>query len=72
MYLQKVPFFGQYWYYGCWCAPDGFLSAGKAGFGTPVDRIDRSCRSLSQCYECAMIDNGQECQTKGSRTFQVV
>lgn len=64
MYLQRVPFFGQYWYYGCWCAPDGFLSAGKQGFGQPVDRIDRSCRSMSQCYECAMIDNGEECQTK--------
>lgn len=64
MYLQKVPFFGQYWYYGCWCAPEGFFNTAKQGYGEPVDAIDRSCRSMSYCYECAQLDHGQECSTE--------
>lgn len=63
MYLQKVPFFGQYWYYGCWCAPEGFLQTAGKGYGTPVDAIDRSCRFMSECYECAQLDFGSECST---------
>lgn len=63
MYLQKVPFFGQYWYYGCWCAPEGFLQTVGKGYGTPVDPIDRSCRFMSECYECAQLDFGSECST---------
>jgi len=64
MYLQKVPFFGQYWYYGCWCAPEGFFNTARQGYGTPVDKIDRSCRSMSYCYECAQLDHGAECNTE--------
>lgn len=64
MYLQKVPFFGQYWYYGCWCAPEGFFNTAKQGYGAPVDAIDRSCRSMSYCYECAQLDHGSECNTE--------
>lgn len=64
MYLQKVPFFGQYWYYGCWCAPEGFFNTAKQGYGKPVDAIDRSCRSMSYCYECAQLDHGAECNTE--------
>lgn len=64
MYLQKVPFFGQYWYYGCWCAPEGFFNTERQGFGKPVDTIDRSCRSMSYCYECAQLDHGAECNTQ--------
>lgn len=64
MYLQKVPFFGQYWYYGCWCAPEGFFNKEKQGYGKPVDVIDRSCRSMSYCYECAQLDHGAECNTQ--------
>jgi hypothetical protein len=64
MYLQKVPFFGQYWYYGCWCAPEGFFNKEKQGYGKPVDLIDRSCRSMSYCYECAQLDHGNECNTQ--------
>jgi len=64
MYLQKVPFFGQYWYYGCWCAPEGFFNTAKQGYGKPVDPIDRSCQSMSYCYECAQLDHGHECNTE--------
>lgn len=64
MYLQKVPFFGQYWYYGCWCAPEGFFNTARQGYGKPVDAIDRSCRSMSYCYECAQLDHGAECNTE--------
>jgi hypothetical protein len=34
------------------------------GYGEPVDDIDRSCRSMSRCYECAKIDFGKECNTE--------
>jgi len=64
MYLQKVPFFGQYWYYGCWCAPEGFFNTARQGYGNPVDKIDKSCRSMSYCYECAQLDHGAECNTE--------
>jgi len=63
MYLQRVPFFGQYWYYGCWCAPEGFLKTVGNGYGKPVDAIDRSCRDMSECYECAQMDYGDDCTT---------
>lgn len=63
MYLQQVPFFGQYWYYGCWCAPEGFLKTVGNGYGKPVDQIDRSCKAMSECYECAQMDHGSECST---------
>lgn len=63
MYLQRVPFFGQYWYYGCWCAPEGFLKTVGSGYGKPVDAIDRSCRDMSECYECAQMDYGEDCTT---------
>lgn len=63
MYLQRVPFFGQYWYYGCWCAPEGFLKTVGSGYGKPVDAIDRSCRDMSECYECTQMDYGEDCTT---------
>lgn len=62
MYLQSVPFFGQYWYYGCWCSPDGFAKApGSAGHGEPKDAIDRSCQSLHKCYACAVVEQSEDC-----------
>lgn len=63
MYMQRVPFFGQYWYYGCWCAPEGFLKTVGTGYGKPVDAIDRSCRDMSECYECTQMDYGEDCTT---------
>lgn len=63
MYMQRVPFFGQYWYYGCWCAPEGFLKTVGNGYGKPVDAIDRSCRDMSECYECTQMDYGEDCTT---------
>jgi len=70
MYLQSVPFFGQYWYYGCWCAPEGFLNHVKDGYGHPVDDIDKSCRSMSYCYECAKIDFSNEDCTSGNVNYR--
>lgn len=62
MYLQSVPFFGQYWYYGCWCSPEGFAKApGAAGHGEPKDDIDRACQSLHKCYACAVVEKSQDC-----------
>ena len=40
--------------YGCWC----FLAQEPQGRGTPVNEIDRVCRSLAWGYECINMDEG--------------
>jgi len=48
--------------YGCWCY---FQEDHGQGKGSPVDAVDRICKDLHHCYECAEIDvfnaNGGEC-----------
>jgi hypothetical protein len=62
MFLQKVPFFGQYWYYGCWCFPDGFLmKQDHHKKGKPVDKVDASCKAQAMCYTCAESNHGEDC-----------
>lgn len=39
--------------YGCWCYFDEDHGAGK---GSPVDGLDRVCKTLSHCYDCAILD----------------
>ena len=51
--------------YGCWCHFDEnkYNIAGK-GKGTPMDAWDANCRTLSEGYECAVMDGlaeGEEC-----------
>jgi len=49
--------------YGCHCLPDGAKLIGAAGFGKPVDAIDKSCMDFHQCYKCITMEHGDE--TKG-------
>ena len=45
VYLQKVPLFGKYCFYGCYCfskGPKNLLV--DAGNGKPLDGPDNSCR----------------------------
>jgi len=39
--------------YGCWCNFDQPVGTGK---GHPVDETDALCRTLSEGYQCAMMD----------------
>jgi len=39
--------------YGCWC---NFLSPVGNGKGHPIDSVDGLCKTLSEGYQCAMMD----------------
>lgn len=70
MYFQKTPLFGKFAYYGCWCFPDGPDDM-SAGYGEPVDDIDRTCKKLNQCYRCASMKFGKnECPSNSDYQFQ--
>lgn len=70
MYFQKTPLFGKFGYYGCWCFPDGPHDM-SAGYGVPVDGIDRTCKKLNQCYRCASMKFGKsECPANADYQFQ--
>jgi len=72
MYFQKTPLFGKFGYYGCWCFPDGPDDM-SAGYGEPVDDIDRMCKKLNQCYRCASMKFGKnECPANADYQFQGV
>jgi hypothetical protein len=72
MYFQKTPLFGKFGYYGCWCFPDGPDDM-SAGYGEPVDDIDRMCKKLNQCYRCASMKFGKnECPSNADYQFQGV
>lgn len=55
IWMSRIPKFGKYCYYGCWCLPGG-AHEDVAGKGEPRDNIDLSCKIQTQCYECANID----------------
>lgn len=61
VYLQKVPLFGKYCFYGCYCfskGPKNLLV--DAGNGKPLDGPDNSCRHHLNCHSCAKRDYGEE------------
>jgi len=63
LWLQPEHRFARYCYYGCWCLPDTDHADFTPRFGKPVDEIDMSCKKMSQCYECAKMDHGEECDS---------
>lgn len=62
LFLQKQKFIGKYCFYGCWCLPTGSKDLG-AGYGPPIDDIDKSCREYTTCYNCLYSQDllGQRC-----------
>lgn len=61
VYLQKMPLFGKFCFYGCYCfakGPKNLLV--DAGNGKPVDRADGACRSHLNCHACAKMDHGAD------------
>merc|ERR1711881_708233 len=48
---------------GCWCLPDTDHADFTPRFGKPVDEIDMSCKKMSQCYDRAKMDHGEECDS---------
>ena len=50
MYLQQIPLFGKFCFYGCYCFPN-LGSDFTVGKGKPVDEVDQKCRDFSSCYK---------------------
>jgi len=61
VYLQLIPIFGKFCFYGCYCftkAP--FNLKDNAGNGTPMDSADNACRKHGRCHMCATKDFGED------------
>jgi hypothetical protein len=61
LYLQQIPLFGKFCFYGCHCFSKGPMHLLEdAGNGAPLDAADTSCRSHGRCHYCAQKDFGEE------------
>jgi len=61
VYLQMIPIFGKFCFYGCYCfAKAPFNLKENAGNGKPMDAADNSCRKHSRCHQCASQDFGDD------------
>lgn len=73
LYLQQIPILGKYVFYGCYCFANAQYDL-DAGFGEPVDSIDRSCKNFHQCYKCIQKDfvkeNGQKTCDGTDRSYR--
>lgn len=63
LWLQPEHRFARYCYYGCWCLPDEDHAEYVPRYGKPVDEVDQSCKKQSQCYECAKMNYGEDCES---------
>lgn len=66
LYIQSLPLFGKFCFYGCHCFSNGpkELLIG-AGSGKPLDGADNACRSHGRCHHCAKKDMNNCEVTKG-------
>jgi hypothetical protein len=61
VYLQMLPIFGKFCFYGCYCFAAGpFKLLQNAGSGAPMDAPDSACRRHGRCNMCANRDFGEE------------
>jgi hypothetical protein len=61
VYLQMIPIFGKFCFYGCYCfAKAPFNLKDPAGNGKPMDNADNACRKHSRCHTCASQDFGDD------------
>jgi len=70
VYLQKVPLFGKFCFYGCYCfakGPKNLLV--DAGNGKPLDNADNSCKHHLNCHSCAKRDFGEKCEVTNGYRF---
>merc|ERR1719337_795565 len=57
VYLQRIPLFGKFCFYGCYCfakGPKQLLI--DVGNGKPMDGADNACRHHLQCHSCTLLD----------------
>lgn len=61
LFLQNQPKFGRYSHYGCYCLPDGDVNIAKAGYGKPMDDLDKACQDFKNCYRCLVDEHDKDC-----------
>ena len=69
MYLQQIPLFGKYCFYGCYCFPNMGQDF-TVGKGKPMDEVDAKCRDFSSCYKCLGIDYKGSCSHTQPYSFE--
>jgi hypothetical protein len=70
VYLQRIPLFGKFCFYGCYCfakGPKELLI--DAGNGKPMDGADNACRHHLQCHSCAKLDFDDKCDVTDGYKF---
>jgi|ERR1711990_4261 len=70
VYLQRIPLFGKFCFYGCYCFAQGpFRLLENAGNGQPVDKPDNACRAHNRCHYCAREDFAAKCDMTSPYKF---
>ena len=70
VYLQRIPLFGKFCFYGCYCFAQGpFRLLENAGNGQPVDKPDNACRAHNRCHYCAREDFEAKCDMTSPYKF---
>lgn len=73
VYLQKIPLFGKFCFYGCYCFAEGpFRLLENAGNGQPVDPADNACRKHNRCHFCAKQDFDSKCDMNSTYKFEAL
>ena len=73
VYLQKIPLFGKFCFYGCYCFAEGpFRLLENAGNGQPVDPADNACRKHNRCHFCAKQDFDSKCDMTSTYKFEAL
>lgn len=70
VYLQRIPLFGKFCFYGCYCfakGPKELLI--DAGNGKPMDGADNACRQHLQCHSCTKVDYQDKCDVSDGYKF---
>jgi hypothetical protein len=61
VYLQQIPLFGKFCFYGCYCFAKGpFKLLEQAGSASPMDPADAVCKKHAKCHYCAQMDFGAD------------
>merc|ERR1711990_472028 len=73
VYLQRIPLFGKFCFYGCYCFAEGpFRLLENAGNGQPVDPADNACRRHNRCHFCAKQDFDSKCDMTSTYKFEAL
>merc|ERR1712176_517514 len=73
VYLQRIPLFGKFCFYGCYCFASGpFKLLENAGNGQPMDKADTACRAHNRCHYCSSQDHDAKCDMTSTYKFEAL